>query len=542
MQKSTLPSGEFDIKRIDVDEAIVEKKILGENVGKRQMTVEFIESEPKPISTKDMFGGKYEEMAMGVGEEKITMMGETGKFRMKEVSSSKIKDKLFPDDFWTDPKLVTDFDITPQTPRTIPLTEIQLSGKTIPPEYHTFGLTNKPKTTGLMARESFLFDAGVSLKDLSGVSGSGILGTGVKSDLPSFFSKVVIDPKTKIMIVPGVPGVFKRQTILQDLGDVYSGKYEEKPSIGITGKVTKVAGKKEELSPVSVKIKPSSKPLSKLSTSFTSEKTSGLQSTTKFPDTSLAFPTETEKNPLFQKPKKSDYIWTEDYEHIVTPPGYPSSSQMPAQSTVTLMSSKTNLTLKPLLKTTTPTIKTSLPSFKEVFKPEAVSKVESIFKTKKTVKKKEGIKQLTTQMPKQIEMSVTSFKSSLKPIEKTFQIRKQMPSLKQRQRLSFKTPLPPNIPSLKIPSIPFSHPSRISLTRPSRKRKVSRRKKSMLDMDIIPSADWLSLTMTEAKKRGKGHHPYPSPKIQKMFRKNIFASSMRFPTAEMLRGKGRLKL
>jgi len=135
---------------------------------------------------------------------------------------------------------------------------------------------------------------------------------------------------------------------------------------------------------------------------------------------------------------------------------------------------------------------------------------------------------------KQKQVARTSQKYKIGQVQKM--------SFKQMQRISFKPPSIPNIPSPKIPSMPFSHPSRISLSQPSRRKKVSRRKKSMLDMGIIPSADWLSLTMTEAKKRGKGHHPYPSPKIQKMFRKNIFASSLRFPTAEMLRGKGRLKL
>ena len=102
-------------------------------------------------------------------------------------------------------------------------------------------------------------------------------------------------------------------------------------------------------------------------------------------------------------------------------------------------------------------------------------------------------------------------------------------------------PFEPSIVSPPIPKLPKLLPGvkgRGGLPKVEIKLKRKKTKKG-----ITPLADWLSKTITEAITKKPAHHPAPTPKIKRMFAHKLRVEPffITFPTAEMLKGKVRVK-
>lgn len=116
---------------------------------------------------------------------------------------------------------------------------------------------------------------------------------------------------------------------------------------------------------------------------------------------------------------------------------------------------------------------------------------------------------------------------------KMLQLQKQRQ--RQRSMLEMKTGKPVNI---RVPPAIISKKDSEAFFG---KRKTRSKKKGMTGKkkrrEISPLADLLSVTLTEARTGKKATHLYPTGKVKAMFKGSLLRGGLRFPTAQMFRGK-----
>lgn len=159
-------------------------------------------------------------------------------------------------------------------------------------------------------------------------------------------------------------------------------------------------------------------------------------------------------------------------------------------------------------------------------------------KTQKTKIKARTKERFTTRIKttqKQIQ------KQKLLPRHKTKYIQRQKTRLSTRTGTKFGTSLAPKRTTITVPKITIPSVKKVGkkARKPGKRLSRKEKKKKRFMLDLIPRSDILSMTQTEARYFKKAHHPYPTPKIKSWFRKKFYTEPfvLRFPTAEMLKGK-----